>query len=659
MSEVYSFDVFDTALIRSTAYPIDLFYDLARTLISQFVFDTCKHDINHIALLRIKAEKVARRTLRYYREDIRLSDIYYHFSDLLPFKIDIQTAMNIELELEMQAARPNPYVARIIADARRRGVSILFISDMYLPTSFIRACLIKSGLAEQNDSVYVSGDIGLSKHHGSLYKYVLDKEGVLPSDISHFGDNLYSDIKVPSRFGIVATYVGSAKLTEYERFLVKTDLSPNLSKIVGLQRIIRLKHGSNPGPFTESVPVVTGLIAPVLTAFTAWVLRSARSHGIERLYFVSRDGEILYKIAKELSVVQDGPEIKYLYGSRQAWFLPSILGDALENIDWAFSRNGSTAIYDILARFNFSRDEVDELLCGTEFGAYDYQSALSVERLEQFRLFVLHNQEIRVLIMDKAKSALVNVQKYFQQENLNQDGNWAIVDVGWRLNCQTALNRIFSSLGWSCRAKGYYLGLAESVVESAAEGSCHSYFRGSEDIIVKRGLIIEHIFTASTHSSVAGYKVSKGWTSPVFVSESQDIQLSAYAEFLHSLCLEFAKESALLGVWRNPDISMDRTIRSAVIRFLKYPSAEAVKSINWVPLVLDQSHKMSCYLKIGVPISLTNLLNLIRYEMGFKGNMQLGCYWVEGAIALSPPWIRVIMRSLLFGQRLANKLLLR
>jgi hypothetical protein len=66
--------------------------------------------------------------------------------------------------------------------------------------------------------------------------------------------------------------------------------------------------------------VSAGVAGPFLTAYVLWLLFDAQARGIERLYFLSRDGEVLLGLADILAPrLGITIERRYLYASRRAW----------------------------------------------------------------------------------------------------------------------------------------------------------------------------------------------------------------------------------------------------------------------------------------------------------------------------------------------------
>lgn len=76
------------------------------------------------------------------------------------------------------------------------GKKVIFTSDMYLPKDVIQKILDKNGYV-QNDKLYLSSEIKLTKARGALYKYVLDDMKLAEKELLHIGDNFQSDVESP------------------------------------------------------------------------------------------------------------------------------------------------------------------------------------------------------------------------------------------------------------------------------------------------------------------------------------------------------------------------------------------------------------------------------------------------------------------------------
>ncbi len=71
------------------------------------------------------------------------------------------------------------------------------------------------------------------------------------------------------------------------------------------------------GPVSERenslISVAAGVAGPILTSYVYWVLSQAASQRVKKLYFISRDGQILFKVAQRLNNDLRFPiELRYL-----------------------------------------------------------------------------------------------------------------------------------------------------------------------------------------------------------------------------------------------------------------------------------------------------------------------------------------------------------
>ena len=191
MVKTYSFDIFDTCLVRKCGSSDNIFRIWADRALGEVDRSYLKDLINS----RLNAEKTARRNSG--KEDVSLDDIYRNLSlESFP-NLSIPALKRLELDVERENLSPVRQVLDLIRDYRKRGKRILFISDMYLPSDFLRFQLRRFGFWEEGDRIYVSGEIGLTKYSGNLFRYIQREEKISRCSWKHVGDNTYSDYYVP------------------------------------------------------------------------------------------------------------------------------------------------------------------------------------------------------------------------------------------------------------------------------------------------------------------------------------------------------------------------------------------------------------------------------------------------------------------------------
>ena len=296
--DIVSFDIFDTLLIRPYLSPEDLFEHIEKL-----------YKLNGFKKERILAEKRT-RYIHTEDEDITIDDIY---ENICP---EYSNLKNIEMEFEKQVLRPNPFIKYFYDKANSSGKTIIAISDMYLPSEFLKTILHKNGFTNIK-AVYVSGEYKKSKGSKHLYEEVVKKSGVKPEKILHIGDNLQSDYFSAMDSGINAIFLEKyidkfykTQIGKKYTLLSKKINSIDFSIITSISAIQLLQNSSN---YWYNLGYNFG--GPFAIGYTQYIIEQCKLNNINNLLFVSRDGYILQKIYKIL-VGENALENHYIYAPR-------------------------------------------------------------------------------------------------------------------------------------------------------------------------------------------------------------------------------------------------------------------------------------------------------------------------------------------------------
>lgn len=198
---VYSFDIFDTVVTRAVAHPADAF-SLMQEKVTRENFPGLVDQLYcSFRSIRQNAERTARWQRR--KEDVGLKDIYETMSRMYHVpSVVVSRLMELELETEIFLIRP----IEVVCERARRlislGEKVIFMSDMYLPADFLQSVLVQFSVASGRENIFVSGDIGVRKITGRLYRYVLKRFNIPAGQLCHFGDHLMGDILIPRLLGI-------------------------------------------------------------------------------------------------------------------------------------------------------------------------------------------------------------------------------------------------------------------------------------------------------------------------------------------------------------------------------------------------------------------------------------------------------------------------
>jgi len=470
---------------------------------------------------RVRAEQYARE--RTQNEEVTLAEIYVILAGLLELPTALAELLQfMEAETELRLARPVPAVVDEIDALEKKGRRVIFISDFYHRTSFVRALLKKVGVSTNDSQVYVSSEIGVSKASGNLFRHVLIAEKCRPSDILHKGDNRISDVKIPESLGIRVHHFADAQLTRYESLLSNPgQLSASsllLHQMAGASRDARLSdRGRRQGRSQTLFEIGASVAAPLLVPFVSWVISRAESALVSKLYFVARDGQILKLIADRL-LAKSGKSIRtgYLYGSRQAWHLPAVRQIDDRALAWILNLDNGLTVRSLATRVGIDAT----LLCGQIAKRLSRRVIPDSPVLRDDLPAIaqsLRSEEVSKPILLAANEAREGMLHYLAQVGFVDHARAGIVDIGWHGNLQTSLVTVLESLPTRPLVSGWYLGLRSGhryarddlQVESFVFGPTRSTYTAE---IMKWANFLE-IFCAADHGGTLGYRQTPtGWT---------------------------------------------------------------------------------------------------------------------------------------------------
>ena len=498
-----SFDIFDTTLIRKCGKPGNIFYILTHRL---YPGDKAKRE--DFLLWRMGAESEARR--RKSGKDVTIEDIYN--GDELKGFGEYTTAQLIEAEkcVEAENLIANPAIRDIIKKKRKEGYTISFISDMYMPSDFLKEVLEREGCIEHFETVYVSCEWNARKSNGALYKKL--KEKLKPQHWEHFGDHPVSDVKMAKHYGIKATKVKTDfTIAESCAILPRDNRNHYESSILtGLSRAARIHFGND-----AYTTIAANYVAPAYIPYVHFALETARERGVKTLYFLSRDSYILQQIAEQLP--HEGIELRYLFVSRKSLLLPYLHNATAEKflaIQDKRTIRGKN-IQELTQSFGTTTDELKETF-GIEFNF----NKITTKEQEKIFLNAIFGSESKYLptLNERAKEKRALLNGYFKQENVFGNNTTAMVDVGWLGTTRLMINRILKEEGYP-ETTFFYYGVRSDVMHSKY-GRYYTYYSPTQ-LSTEGTTIIENYFSASPYPSTVGYKENDGILEPVFPKDCE------------------------------------------------------------------------------------------------------------------------------------------
>ena len=441
MSTVCSFDVFDTVLTRRVGSPHAVFDLLGQQLASEG---------------RIPTSAVAFARERRRHEE-RLTRLLGRHQTLRTIHLEVARALSVdpsaaetwasaEEDLERRLTVAVPGAARMLDEARARSDRVVFVSDTPHTEEFLTELLVARGLALPQDLVFTSAQRGVSKSSGGLFDAVAREIGE-NNVFEHVGDNRRSDLAAARAEGWSGEHVGRAALTRYEELLEKHSLETSSfsSWLAGASRLARLE-ATERGVAAPVAEVASGALAPFLVGYALWTAAQARLRGIKRLYYVARDGEVMFKVAQHvIGSLAPEIELRYLYGSRQAWVLAASAHSDEVLRRWIKVPTDSTA-RTALDRVCLTPEQAFQLtkLPFTAPGQAD-RPLLPAERTELARC--LMEEPLLSHVRAAAEAASERAVAYFRQEGLHDGTPSALVDAGWGGRSSRAFDVVQAAAG--------------------------------------------------------------------------------------------------------------------------------------------------------------------------------------------------------------------
>lgn len=653
-AKIFSFDVFDTTLIRRTAEPKGIFLLMQKKLselrvLPQFIVDD-------FSSYRINAEILTRQENQL--EEVTLLQIYTTFAEKFSLPIEVRDLLiNFEQEEELKNVLPVPKILQVIRMLRDSKKRIIFTSDTYLPKDLIESMLKKVGAFKTGDKLYVSSEYFKTKASGNLFKIILNKERCSTKDLVHVGDNPVSDVKSGKKIGVHTIQFKDTNLTRYECAILEGGKQNNTSYIwqvvAGASRVARLTIVI--GEREKALQTLGANVAgPLLVPYVIWVLKQANVLNIKRLYFLSRDGQILLEIALRLNeVLGIETDLRYLYGSRQAWHLPAMLEIGEKELSWLLLADPIISLRIFAVRTGLEPRVVQKqvLLHGMNIELDDSLNKSQVQRLHS----IIFQSELHDLIIAKANHIRSDVLQYFAQEELMDNVSWGLVDMGWHGNMQESLTKILKTKPetGNISIHGFYFGLLRSSREATSYSAKHAFFFDKHTNNSSHGLwhirralgtqysSLLEIFTAANHGTTLAYSKSGNKWHPVLKENTCENFEKGGLESLRDgifAFLEAIPSDILRDLATEIDLKYFHNRLLLIIELLyRKPSYMEAAALGSYLFSSDQSETWLC--PFAPPFNVSYIISSFRDSSARK---PFNTYWLEGSLARSDSCSRFV-----------------
>lgn len=630
-----SFDLFDTLLFRSCVRPEQVFQYAADRARAAGILDESAAQRCYQARLTMEAQLL--------RQGLRapaLSRIYAAIEAAVNLPHDVILKLEqIELDTEFDLLYTTDEARAVVQQARASGAVVFFVSDMYLPAEFLRKLLVRESLIKDDELLYVSCEEHATKATGALYRKIRKQLGVRRKEWLHIGDNRRIDGRSAQRSGVRSIcYEGFAPL-RYERILSRIEplrqgAAPakalSIANLAGRARQRRLgERRLRRGDERAAYELGLNVGGPALAPLTHWMLREAERFGLNRLYFVARDGQILLEIARRLDI-SSNVKLEYLYGSRAAWRPASINAIDDAAIRLLFQDFGGLTLEGLARRLRLEAPVLAAALRASGWkSAVGLADPLDKHEQQQIRQ-AAREEACAALILQQTRAARRGALAYLRSAGLFDSGKRGIADLGWAGSLQDSLDAILASVDAAPCDAGFYAGLKAN---ASARKSAFYFHPESPREALRMGLdsaLTLEVLAMANHGSVLGYAEQADGTARVDFAPEDGAAHAWNLDAFRQGVFDFVEEYRRVSSELRPEDLRDNALE-ILASLARNPTPVEARLLGAIPFTTDMASPARA--SLAAPLSAgAALARRIRLSLGASAD---ALAWPSGAAALS------------------------
>ena len=380
------------------------------------------------------------------------------------------------------------------------------------------------------------------------------------------------------------------------------------------------------------------VIGPILLSYVVYILRDAEKRKVRKLYFLSRDGYILCKIAKILCVSYKLPiECEYLYVSRLALRAPLYYINKTEAIKYLCESSYKVTPNIILKRAGITEEK--ERIILNQINYKTENEILNEDEIHEFVQKLIENDIFDKEAYNYSKAKFNCISKYFKQEGLDSEKEYAIVDVGWMGSMQRHISEILSYMGIEKSLKGYYFGMFKNADYKNGEYNCFYFSKDkhSKNRVFFNNNLFECMCSAN-HGMTIDYQIMDNEKIIPILNEFKkewnvDLQIDTIEKFTENFVMH--------NNWGDMDEKiLIKIVKEISIKFMMFPDKIEAYAYGNIPFCDDPTE--SYKLKLAEALSKDEL---IKYNILYKVYKNLffrskesesnKSFWINGSIQLS------------------------
>ncbi|MDT8796183.1 HAD family hydrolase [Vibrio cholerae] len=619
--KVISFDIFDTLISRKTASPRDIFRILEKNMKKELGFS-----FSGFASIRIESEDKLRKEVldQTGRQDITITEIYNKIKEVSGFSDEeIEKIKCLEFEYELEFIEPRRNGIELFNRAVRSDKIVVLTSDMYLEREQIEKILYSNNI-EGFNNLYLSSELGIRKHEGDLFRFVLKDLSIKGSSMVHIGDNIHGDIESAKNFGINVIHTPRAidifksSNRRCSNILISAYKNLNFQQnlIIG-QYVNRFYDSIDTKSYEKShfngSSYELGYIAlaPLIASFCTQIHNVATKNNIKHIAFLSRDGQVIKRAFDKL-YPESNITTHYLSSSRRCTQVASIIrrSDIINIINKPVY---SCQICDYLEnRFGIQYDDIKiEVLL--KYGLNTKSSMIGAKFDKEALKDIVLSHEDLILCGAKAER-----EEYINYVNsFNMGSHFAIVDIGYSGSLQKFFNEFVSD-----DIFGFYLATFSTSLSNISSQKSYSFISNlhNEKISIHgintHRFMYENIVCSSEDSFV---RIENG--AKVFSPENDNIRKSLVNK-IHDGVEDFCDDFKSVLRFNDDGLYLDPFNAELLLKdFMKFPSMKDVEM--FVGIKFEDGFASSAIRYLVPPLNELSNLSLVN-----------NCIWKEGVSAI-------------------------
>lgn len=266
------------------------------------------------------------------------------------------------------------------------------------------------------------------------------------------------------------------------------------------------------------------VLAPLLNLFVIWMLKNALKDQIRVLFFLARDGYLMYQTAARIcEKFHLDIDCRYVYCSRYSLRVPMYSEDLKEAVGHITRGGIDVSLEKVLIRAGFEEKEIPGIYAGLHL-PWKLKEILAYPELTVLKEKLSDDSKFLEKLRERSKKRWPMLHEYFLQNGLLEEAGIGIADSGWTGTTQKSICDIRRRSGVFTPVKGYYFGLYEVPDRCDPKDYRSFYFSPQSDLKNKvffGNCFFETVFR-SPEGTTIGYRQESGRIVPLLAETGEE-----------------------------------------------------------------------------------------------------------------------------------------